>query len=302
MIADTAGSQPDDEGGTASADRASTIQQVSQETGVPAPTLRSWERRYGLAATARSQGGHRRYTPNQVADLVRMRDQVAAGVRPAEAAAQIVAAATAAPRDLAAAFVEAAEELQPEALQQVLDHARLSLGLDRAVDDVLLPAMREIGLRWATGHTDVGPEHLASHVTQVWLAQVPLAEAAPRPGRAPLILCCGPRDHHTLGLEAIGALLRDRGWDCRLLGARTTPDALLRAVETTRAAAVVLVCHLPAGRTTAVASLRSVDDRPLPTFYAGGAFTSPQARQGVPGRYLGEQLSAAADIVTATLL
>ncbi len=301
MSAGDDGSQPTSMDDATGADRARTIQQVSQEIGVPAPTLRSWERRYGIAATSRSQGGHRRYTQNEVADLVRMRDQVAAGVRPADAAAQILAASTTAPQELVAAFTEAAENLQPKALRQVLDHARLSLGLDRAVDDVLLPAMRAIGLRWASGHLDVGPEHLASHVTQVWLAQVPVAGAAPRPGQGPVVLCCGPLDHHTLGLESLGALLRHRGWDCRLLGARTTSDALLRAVETTEAAAVVLVCHLPAGRRTAVASLRSVGPRPLPTFYAGGAFTTPQARQGVPGRYLGERLGIAADIVTAAL-
>lgn len=287
---------------TRGSDQPWTIQQVSLEIGVPAPTLRSWERRYGIAATARSKGGHRRYTPDQVAELVSMRDRVAAGARPADAAAQIRSSVATAPQALADAFVEAAEDLHPDALRQVLDRARQALGLDRAVDDVLLPAMREIGLRWETGHGDVGHEHLASNFTQTWLAQVPLAAEAPLPGRGPLILCCGPRDHHTLGLEALGALLRDRGWDCRLLGARTPVDSLVRAVATTGAAAVVLVCHLPAGRATAVEALASVGARPLPLFYAGGAFSTRQARRGLPGRYLGDHLGAAADTITAALL
>src|SRR4051812_44897471 len=37
-----------------------TIQAVSQLLDVPAPTIRSWERRYGVPPTSRSQGGHRR--------------------------------------------------------------------------------------------------------------------------------------------------------------------------------------------------------------------------------------------------
>jgi DNA-binding transcriptional MerR regulator len=175
-----------------------TIQQVSLELGVPAPTLRSWERRYGVPVAGRSQGGHRRYSQDQVGQLVRMRDLVAAGTRPGDAAAQIRNALDTSPRALADTFVEAAHGLEPTAIRDVLETARQALGLDRAVDDVLLPAMRELGLRWETGQADVGHEHLASHATQTWLARVERAEY-PLPGSGPVILCCGPRDHHTLG-------------------------------------------------------------------------------------------------------
>jgi DNA-binding transcriptional MerR regulator len=277
-----------------------TIQQVSLELGVPAPTLRSWERRYGVPVAGRSQGGHRRYSQDQVGQLVRMRDLVAAGTRPGDAAAQIRNALDTSPRALADTFVEAAHGLEPTAIRDVLETARQALGLDRAVDDVLLPAMRELGLRWETGQADVGHEHLASHATQTWLARVERAEY-PLPGSGPVILCCGPRDHHTLGLEALGALLRNRGWDCRLLGARTPAESLAGAVQTTGAAAVVLVCHLALGRAAAVDALSSHALEHLPLFYAGGAFTTRQARHGVPGRYLGAHLSTAADIITTSL-
>jgi DNA-binding transcriptional MerR regulator len=263
-----------------------TIQQVSLELGVPAPTLRSWERRYGVPVAGRSQGGHRRYSEDQVGQLVRMRDLVAAGTRPGDAAAQIRNALDTSPRALADTFVEAAHGLEPTAIRDVLETARQALGLDRAVDDVLLPAMRELGLRWETGQADVGHEHLASHATQTWLARVERAEY-PLPGSGPVILCCGPRDHHTLGLEALGALLRNRGWDCRLLGARTPAESLAGAVQTTGAAAVD--------------ALSSHALEHLPLFYAGGAFTTRQARHGVPGRYLGAHLSTAADIITTSL-
>jgi hypothetical protein len=162
--------------------------------------------------------------------------------------------------------------------------------------------MREIGMRWENGRGDVGHEHLATHATQTWLARVPQAPESPLPGSGPVVLCCGPRDHHTLGLEALGALLRDRGWDCRLLGARTPVKSLTLAVTTTGAAAVVLVCHLPVARPAAVEALGSDALQQLPLFYAGGAFTSRQARHGVRGHYLGDHLSTAADLVTTTLL
>jgi methanogenic corrinoid protein MtbC1 len=230
-----------------------------------------------------------------------MRDLVAAGTRPSDAAAQIRSALDTSPEGLVDTFVEAAHGLEPTAINGVLETARRALGLDRTVDDVLLPAMRELGLRWERGQGDVGHEHLATHATQAWLSQVPTAES-PLLGSGPVVLCCGPRDQHTLGLEALGALLRNRGWDCRLLGARTPVESLVLAVETTGAGAVVLVCHLAVNRAAAVDALSSRALEHLPLFYAGGAFMTRQARQGVPGHYLGDGLSAAADSITEALL
>ncbi len=42
------------------------ISEVSAATGVPVPTLISWERRYGFPEPARTGGGHRRYSIEQV--------------------------------------------------------------------------------------------------------------------------------------------------------------------------------------------------------------------------------------------
>jgi hypothetical protein len=54
--------------------------------GVAAATLRSWERRYGLAPSLHTKGGHRRYGPADLARLQVMHRLVREGVPPAEAA------------------------------------------------------------------------------------------------------------------------------------------------------------------------------------------------------------------------
>jgi DICT domain-containing protein len=46
-----------------------SIGDLVERTGVPAGTLRSWERRYGVPAPGRAVSGHRRYSPSDV-DLV----------------------------------------------------------------------------------------------------------------------------------------------------------------------------------------------------------------------------------------
>ena len=54
--------------------------------GVAPATLRSWERRYGIAPSLHTKGGHRRYGPADLARLRTMHRLVRDGVPPAEAA------------------------------------------------------------------------------------------------------------------------------------------------------------------------------------------------------------------------
>jgi DNA-binding transcriptional MerR regulator/methylmalonyl-CoA mutase cobalamin-binding subunit len=285
-----------------------TIQQVSQLLGVPAPTIRSWERRYELAPASRTDAGHRRYNPEQVQALRRMRDAINRGQSAGGAAtlAKTTQTRTRAAQPLIEALLEAARQLEPGPVTSTLNTARAQLGLDATIDDVLMPAMRQIGADWQAGRCNVAHEHLTTETTRLWLANA----AAGRPARGdcwPVILTCGPEDHHTLGLEAIGALLRQRGWDCRFLGARVPGPSLTAAVQQIKPAAVVLVSHLAAGRRSAVDALRmaaealsTAQPHQAAIFYAGNAFTSSSARHGVPGKYLGDNLSQAADFITTT--
>ena len=44
------------------------INAVAEMTGVPAPTLRAWERRYGIPRPGRSESSYRLYSDADVAD------------------------------------------------------------------------------------------------------------------------------------------------------------------------------------------------------------------------------------------
>lgn len=62
-----------------------TIGSVARLLDVPPATIRTWEARYGLIVPARSEGGQRLYSREQVEQLRLVRDSVARGRRPAEA-------------------------------------------------------------------------------------------------------------------------------------------------------------------------------------------------------------------------
>ena len=291
--------------GSARPDTASqlTIQQVSRLLDVPAPTIRSWERRYGVPQANRSIGGHRRYSDEQVRGLRRMRDAISRGQPAAEAAilAKTVQLRAQEASPLIDGLLAAALRLDPRAVTASLEAAHAALGLDAAVDDVLFPALRRIGRDWESGRCDVAHEHLAAEAARNWLTRMPEVPRSDgrRPG--PVLMTGGPDDHHILGLEALAALLRLRGSDVRVLGVRTPAESVVFTIKEMGPAALVLVSHLPVNRRSAVHALRLAAECAVPIFYAGAAFETSQARANVPGTYLGDSVTAAADTLAAAL-
>lgn len=76
-----------------------TVGAAARRLGIAAPTLRSWERRYGLSPSRRSAGGHRRYSQEDLARLLSMLQLVNRGV-PTAAAAEAVRDQAFSPADL----------------------------------------------------------------------------------------------------------------------------------------------------------------------------------------------------------
>lgn len=278
------------------------IAEVSRRLGVPMPTLRSWESRYGIPVARRPSGRHRRYKPAELHTLRLMRDEIARGTR-AGPAAQVVKA-TLGQSGPAAGFVaevlEASEKYDAVAIRDRLDAAENELGLGGCLDDVLFPAMRQVGFWWQIGRCDIDQEQLTTEAVRAWLDRH--TTYAPQPVHLrPVVLAGGPGDMHTIGLEALCLMLRQERWSCRLLGARTSPVALSTAVRANRAIAVVVASHLTSSRQRAIGSLRAAEALGLTLFYAGNAFSTPRSRAGVPGTYLGPRVQDASDLIISTL-
>jgi DNA-binding transcriptional MerR regulator len=73
------------EGNTDSTDGIYSIGAVARMLGVPAQTLRAWEDRYQQIVPARSGGGQRLYSRDQVDQLSFIRNQIEQGLQPADA-------------------------------------------------------------------------------------------------------------------------------------------------------------------------------------------------------------------------
>ena len=279
-----------------------TIAEVSRALKVPMPTLRSWELRYQIPTVSRMPGKHRRYSAEEVHTLRLMRDEVARGTRAGIAAESVRALLEidGPAAEFIQRFLVASTRSDTADIRAGLNEAAGVLCLAGCIDDVLLPALRQIGQWWETGGCDVTMEHLITEAARAWIDRTSAFSPTPT-RRSPIVLACGPGDLHTIWLEALALLLRHGGWPCRMLGAHTSTAALTSAAAATGAAGVVLASHLPTGRRRALASLAAVHALRIPVFYAGNAFNSPRHREQLPGTYLGVRLADACTVIDRAL-
>jgi MerR family transcriptional regulator, light-induced transcriptional regulator len=283
-------------------ERGLSIAVAARVLGVPMPTLRSWERRYGMPNRARPLGATRRYSASDVQALRLMRDEIARGIRAGLAADSVrtLLSSFGPAAEFVNAILDASDRLDVRTIAQTLDQAAAELGLGRCMDDVLCPAMRQVGLRWQSGRCDVDQERLATQAVCAWLDK--LAADAPQPADSRVVvLASGPRDLHTVGLRAFAVLLKYRGLRCYRTATGTSSADMVDAVKHLGCHVVVVVSHLHSARQQAIRCMRALDKAGTEVFYAGNAFAAARSRRGAPGNYLGIRLQEASSVIQNTL-
>ncbi|HSJ49879.1 MAG TPA: MerR family transcriptional regulator [Actinomycetota bacterium] len=278
------------------------IATVSATLDIPVPTIRSWERRYGFPAPSRTGGRHRRYTRAEIEQLRDLRDLIIRGYPAREAVAHLMSASVwGGDEGLLDEVVDSAMRLDPDGIRLALDRSAERVGVELTIRDVLFRAMREIGARWKAGTCDVEQEHLATASARAWLARQ--LTMAPRPFRPdPVVLACGPKDLHAIGIEAFAVVLARHGWPCRVLGALTPAAALTGAVQAVGAVGALVTVQRSVTRRAALESLAAVEALPgVRAFYAGDAFLASSSRRDVPGVYLGDDVLRAVDVLEEAL-
>ncbi|WP_437317951.1 MerR family transcriptional regulator [Sorangium sp. So ce385] len=230
------------------------IHAVSKMCGVSSATLRAWERRYGVPSPARTASAYRLYSDDDVAVIKKMRDYVNGGMAAAEAARMVLeteAPRAPAPSNGGDAFagaseriVDAAIRFDPDALEAEVNRA-LSLGPAVTIfERALGPALERIGDLWHEGKITVAQEHLASQVLGATLLHL-LRLAQPGESGRRVLLAAFADEDHVLGLFGVG--LRFCAWGFRsiVLGPRTPPAAIARAVESLAPDMVALTVAIP---------------------------------------------------------
>lgn len=262
---------------------------VAAATGVTVHQLRLWERRYGYPVPGRSASGHRRYRPEEVDAVRRMRDLIGRGV-PGELAAQSARAELAGLSGMkpsldthAPGLLRHVAALDGPGLDAALAAACEPMPPEDAFDTVVAPLLRAVGERWEAGEMTPAHEHFATQrVRRTFDRLFPAATVVGGP--RPILVACPAGEEHDLPATLLTTTLEWHGRPAVCLGADVPSDAFATAIERVEPSAVCLVVtadtSVPAAR-LAADSLRRAGARML---FAGRAMGT--AIPALPGEHL----------------
>ncbi len=242
-----------------------TASEVETQTGVPAATLRQWERRYGFPRPVRDANGYRLYSPGDVRDIGIMLEHQRRGVG-AKLAADLTLRGVAVgnagkpppapetrhalPRppvdvhELAHALAQALISADNARAGDLLAEAHARLPVEDVMTQVMSPALVEIGTLWAGGEITIAHERAASHYLRSRLSalmDIAGSEEGQSGGFGPLVVAaCAPGEQHELGLMMLTLALRRRGVRVAYLGANVPLGDLTTFAHERQAQAILL--------------------------------------------------------------
>lgn len=273
------------------------IGEAARRLGMTTAAIRAWETRYGLPAPERTAGGLRLYSERELARVRAMRDLIAEGMAPAEAARMVADAAPAASGEagavaggdspdaraaaggyagpvtldsLAGDLEERLNDFDDAGSQATLDRLLAQFSAEVVVAEVVLPVLRRIGERWRSGGVAIAQEHFGTTVLRERL--LALARGWDRGGGPRSVLACPPGELHDVALIAFGLSLRTHGWRVTYLGQNTPWETLVATIERLEPSAVVLAATMPESLEAIENELTNIADRTR--LYIGGAAAS----------------------------
>lgn len=221
---------------------------VIRRTGLSADLLRAWEKRYQAVQPGRTPGGQRLYSDDDVERLTLLH-QVAGNGRTISQVARLSAdqlrtllvedagaqtdsagedPETRRGAELTPLMLEAAAALDAQQLERLLRRATLHLGASAAIEQVIVPFLHQIGVRWHENQINPAHEHLATAVVQRTLHWILEGNAPVAEGPA-IVLAAPEGERHELGLQIVTAVAAGEGWRVIFLGADLPAETIASA-------------------------------------------------------------------------
>jgi methanogenic corrinoid protein MtbC1 len=113
----------------------------------------------------------------------------------------------------------------------------------RVLLDVVCPAQREVGERWAGNEWSVAREHAATAISEAVVAAV-ATRVDVTPTRGHVVVACVEEEWHALPARVVAETLALAGWRTTYLGASTPPTHLAQYLQDLGPDAVALSCSI----------------------------------------------------------
>jgi DNA-binding transcriptional MerR regulator len=302
---------------------------VLKETGLPADTLRAWERRYGLPVPQRTPGGHRLYSERDIHTIKWLmarqaeglsishavdlwNEQLAsgsdplAGLAPSSLSTVQTTSAIRPPAEttldtLRSHWVEACTNFNEISVEQTLNQAFSMFPIEAVCVEVLQKGLSEMGNLWYENRASVQQEHFASGLAMRRLDA--LLIASPAPSRPFTVLVgCPPNEWHTFTPLLLSLFLRRRGLNVIYLGANVPVTRFEETVKSVRANLAILVAQTLTSASYLQQAAHALTHKGIKVGYGGRIFNlRPDLLSYIPGHHLGDDVAASVDEVETIL-
>jgi MerR family transcriptional regulator, light-induced transcriptional regulator len=280
------------------------IKAVVQKTGIPADTVRAWERRYGVPHPQRTETGRRLYSEHDIAAIRWLRERTAAGMTISQAILQLRSLGEEAfaesppgqdrgprnPEVLAGELLTALLSFDETAASTIVGEAFALYRVEDVCMEIFSPVLVEIGERWHRKEATVAQEHFSSHFIQRRLTSL-LQAYAPTVGRGRIVTACAPDELHELGILMLSVFLVRRAWQVVYLGANVPIADLVQTAARLQPALVCISATNARTAQTLIGAVGAVNQLPPPrplVAFGGAPFNEDEAlRAQVHGHFLG---------------
>jgi MerR family transcriptional regulator, light-induced transcriptional regulator len=217
-----------------------SIKDLELLTGVKAHTLRIWEKRYSIIVPKRTETNIRYYDNNDLVKVLNISLLNRNGIKISKISQMSDALISEKVSELnliktdhdnlIESLILSLITLDEIRFNKVFSAAVLRSGFERAIEDIIFPFLRRIGVMWQTGAINPAQEHLITNIIRQKLIVAVDSLHIPEAGTAPsAILFLPDNELHELSLLLYNYSLRSRGIRTFFLG-QAVPMADLTAI------------------------------------------------------------------------
>jgi MerR family transcriptional regulator, light-induced transcriptional regulator len=200
-------------------------------------------------------------------------------------------------RAYAAALLAGDEVAAEQVIREAIDAELSTAQVD---DEIIAPSLWLIGDLWERGEITVAHEHLATEISiRVLALQREARRVAGARGEHVAMLAAPRGELHTVALRMVANLLREAGYQVRMLGADVPADSLAVLADRHKPDVICLTSTMPGGGDQVLITIDEVQQLWRGSgFVVGGRGVRPRLRSQ-PGLEVCERVSEVVEAVDA---
>ncbi|MBX3042690.1 MAG: MerR family transcriptional regulator [Candidatus Kapabacteria bacterium] len=231
---------------------------ASKKTGLTKNTIRAWEQRYSFLNPERTETKRRLYSDEEIEKLSLLAMATQSGFKIGnifslskdelmkllnQSINSSIGVSNSTGFDFSKAM-ECIKNFDHSGFRGLLDDAMIEFSKPAFLQNILIPLVEQIGIRWKEGSFRISQEHFASSIITGVLSRMRETEV-PNDNSPAIIVCTPAGQRHEIGALIASVLIASSGWKVVYLGIDLPAEDIAFAAKKTNAKAIAMSIVFP---------------------------------------------------------